>query len=94
MAVNGLDALMRKLKELEKAAAALDGDIAKVSFDPHDPQSIDLAIRQMESDVDERVADFRTNEMVQNIAENLKEQGRRVILERAATARLERGDDE
>ncbi len=84
MAIKGLDALMRKMKELEQAAAALDGDIAKVSFDPQDPQSIDLAIQQMETAIDERVGDYQNNDMVQVIAEELKEQARNAILERAA----------
>lgn len=94
MQIKGLDALMRKMKELENAAAALDGDIANVSFDPQDPQSIDLAIQQMEAAIDERVGDYQDNDIVQSIADQLKEHARNAVLERAAGARLDVGNKE
>jgi hypothetical protein len=82
------------MKELEKAAAALDGDLANISFDPQDPQSIDLAIQQVETAIDDRVGDYQNNDMVQNIVEQLKQQARNAILERAASARLGGGSEE
>jgi hypothetical protein len=94
MAIKGLDELVRKMKELEKAAAALDGDLANISFDPQDPQSIDLAIQQVETAIDDRVGDYQNNDMVQNIVEQLKQQARNAILERAASARLGGGSEE
>lgn len=92
MKITGLDALVRDMKELEKAVAELDGDIARVSFDPHDPQSIEQAIQQLYTAIDDKVASYTQNEMVVSIAKELKETGRNNILERAATARLE-GED-
>lgn len=89
MKIDGLDSLMRKLKELERAAADLDGDIAHLTFDPYDPQSIEQAIQDLCTAVDKRVAGYSKNELVLGIAEELKENGRRTILERAAAARLE-----
>jgi hypothetical protein len=94
MPIKGLDALIRKIKELEQAVAALDGDIAQLRFDPEDPQSIDRAIQQMEAAIDERVGDYQNNDMVQGIVETLKEQARNAILERAAAARLDGGTEE
>lgn len=94
MKISGLDALARKMKELEKAVAELDGDIASVNFDPHDPESIQLAIEQLNAAVDEKIASYSHNEMVVEIADELKENGRKAILERAAAARMEGDADE
>lgn len=91
MQIKGLDELMRKMKELELATAALDGDITSVGFDPHDPQSIELAIQSMEAAIDGRVSDYSKNDMVQNLIGEVKERYRQAILDRAAAARL-KGD--
>jgi hypothetical protein len=91
--IKGLDDLSRKMKELERAVSALDGDIGIVSFDPHNPQSIELAIQRMETAIDERVGDYRNNDMVENIVSQTKEHYRQAILDRAAVARNEEGDE-
>lgn len=91
--IKGLDELTRKMKELEKAVSDLDGEIGTVSFDPHDPQSIELAIQRMETAIDERVGSYRDNDMVENIISQTKERYREAILERAAEARNEEGDE-
>ncbi len=88
MKITGLDSLQRQFKELERALRDLDGDIANVRFDPDDPGSIERAIQQLNDAVDEKVRPYGRNEMVQSIAEELKENGRSQILERAAAARL------
>jgi hypothetical protein len=89
MQIKGLDEVMRKMKEFELATAALDGDITSVDFDPHDPQSIEVAIQRMEAAIDERVSEYSRNDMVQNLVAEVKERYRRTILDRAAAARLE-----
>lgn len=86
--ITGLDALQRQFKELERALRDLDGEIANVRFDPEDPSSIERAIQQLSDAVDEKVRPYGRNEMVQSIAEELKENGRAQILERAAAARI------
>lgn len=91
--IKGLDELSRKMKELEKAIAALDGEIGSVSFDPNDPQSIEIAIQKMEQAVDERVGDFSRNAMVEGIVSEVKERYRQAILERASEARNEQEDE-
>lgn len=93
MKISGLDDLAKRMKELEKAISALDGEIGSVSFDPHDPQSIDIAIQKMESAIDERVGHYRNNDMVDGIINTAKEHYRQAILERAAAARNSEGGD-
>ncbi|MCY4005980.1 MAG: hypothetical protein OXE84_04000 [Rhodobacteraceae bacterium] len=85
---------MQKLKDLEQAISGLDGDIAHLAFDPHDPQSIELAIQDFNIAIDKRLEGHARNEIVVNIAEQLKERGRNAILERAAAARLEQEDEQ
>ena len=89
MKTTGLDALIRDMKELERAVGDLDGEIAHVTFDPHDPQSIEQAIQQLYTAIDDKVAGYAHNKMVAKVAEEFKEAGRNNILERAAAARLE-----
>lgn len=91
MKISGLDDLAKRMKELEKAISALDGEIGSVSFDPHDPQSIDIAIQKMEAAIDERVGHHRNNDMVDGIINTAKEHYRQAILERAAAARNNEG---
>ena len=88
MKTTGSDALLRKLKEVEKAVSGFDGRIANLEFNPHDPQSIDTAIQELYFAVDTKLAGYRGNELVTNIARELKERGRQAIIDRAAAARL------
>lgn len=90
--IKGLNELSRKMKELEKAIAALDGEIGSVNFDPNDPQSIEVAIQKMEQAVDERVGDYSRNDMIEGIVSEIKERYRQAILERASEARNEQED--
>jgi Mg/Co/Ni transporter MgtE len=94
MKISGLDALARQLGEVEKAVAELDGDLAHVKFNPEDPQSIEQAIAQLNATIDEKIARYSHNDMVAAIADELKENGRSAILERAAEARLNPDDRE
>ena len=94
MKITGLDALSHNLRELESAVSDLDGDIAQVSFDPHDPQSIEHAIQEVNLVIDQKIRDHVGNEMVSNLAEALKESYRTGILERAAAARLAGNQEE
>lgn len=96
MKITGLDALERQFKEVEKAMKELDGDIADLRFDPEDPASIEQAIQNLNDAVDAKVAPYTHNDMVMSIADELKENGRAEILERAAASRLnpEAGNDD
>lgn len=92
--ITGLDKLTKDLDQLSKAMAELDGDICQVKFNPHDPVSIEQAIQAMEAAIDARVASYSSNPMVSGIVEEMKEKYRDGILEKAASARLQEGDDE
>ena len=93
MTIDGLNKFTRKLKELEKAVADLDGNLANLTFDPHDPHSIEQAIQQFHTAIDEKTTNYAHNEMVVKISDELKEMGTTRILERAAAARLEEVDE-
>lgn len=90
--IEGLDKLQRDLKRAQDALAELDGDLGSVSFNPEDPASIDQAISAMERILDDRVAGYEDSEIIGSLAEEMKEQYRAMILEKAAEARLQ--DDE
>ncbi len=94
MNIKGLDSLTKTMKELERALSDLDGDIAHLNFDAHDPQSIENAIQEFNSAVDQKVAGYSQNDLIAQVVKELKESGRTTILERAAVARLEGGNDE
>ena len=87
--IKGLKDLARKMAHLQKATSALDGDITSVRFDPHDPQSIELAIQRMEAAIDERIGSHGRDDMIDGIVGEMKERYRLAIIERAAAARAE-----
>lgn len=87
MKIRGLDKLQKNLKQLERAMAELDGDLTTVSFDPADPQSIEIAIQNMEAEIDKRIGTDANNNLVAGLADQLKEHFRTAILEKAAAAR-------
>ncbi len=88
--ITGLDRLQRQLEEAGRAFQALDGDVATLSFNPDDPASIDRAIHDMEAAVDSKAAPYSGNSLVESVVEQLKENYRSALLERAAAARLKR----
>ena len=92
MKITGLDELTRQLEEAQKALAVLDGQIGTVNFDPNDPASIEAAIQQVELMIDERVGAYAHNPIVAPLIEQMKEQYREGIIQKAAAARL--GDDQ
>lgn len=94
MNIKGLDSLMKTMKELERALSDLDGDIAHLTFNAHDPQSIENAIQEFSSAVDQKIAGYSQNNLIAHLVKELKVSGRATILERAAAVRLEGGNDE
>lgn len=85
----GLDKLSQNLEEAQKAMKLIDGEIGAVSFDPHDPASIEAGIQKMEMLIDERLGPYASNPFVAPMIESLKEQYREGIIDRAASARLD-----
>lgn len=91
--ITGLDALTKKMDQLARFAEEVDGELATVAFDPTDPSSIEAAISEMETAIDQKVASYEGNDMVADLVEQMKANLRDQILEEAAAARLE-GDNE
>jgi hypothetical protein len=87
--IEGLDKLTRNLEEAQKAIAEIDGQIGSVSFDPHDPGSIEAAIQKMENLIDERLGPYASNPIIGPMIEDMKEQYREGILDKAAAARID-----
>jgi hypothetical protein len=57
-----------------------------VRFDPDSPESIEAAIRIMESAIDDKVAPYRNNPFVSPLIPQMKTKYREAILERSKTA--------
>lgn len=90
--INGLDKISRDLEDAQKALAEMDGELGTVSFNPHDPASIEAAIQDVERLIDARLGSYASNPIVGPLAEGMKEQYRQGILDKAAAARAG-GDD-
>lgn len=90
--LKGLDHLPRQLKEAQEALKDVDGDLCTVNFDPSDPASIEEAIQQVETVIDERIGRYASNPIIKPLAAEMKERYRSEILERASAARLEAGE--
>ncbi len=87
--VQGFDKLTKQLEEVQRALKDLDGELGSVAFNPEDPGSIEAAIHQMEALIDERLGPYSNNPIVGPMAEEIRENFRAQILEKAAQARLE-----
>ena len=87
LSIIGLDKLSNDLNDAATALGALDGAIATVNFDPEDSASVNAAIREMETAIDQKVARYRSNPLVANLAKQMKARYREAIIERARQAR-------
>jgi hypothetical protein len=92
--ITGLDELQKQLKEAERALSELDGELAVVNFDSNDASSIEAAIQSVYRVVDERAGEYASNPIVGPLIEQVKEQYRESILQKAAEIRLKSDDDE
>lgn len=90
--ITGIEKLSRDLEDAQKAMSEMDGKLGSVSFDPHDPASIEAAIREVEGLLDERLGSCASNPIVGPVAAAMKEQYRQGIIDRAAAART--GEDD
>ena len=94
MRIKGIDALQREISGAKRALEAMDGELGSVSFDPEDPSSIEAAIQQAETLIDERLGQYQNNPFVAPLIDGAKEQFRQAILDMAAEARVEDGNNE
>lgn len=90
--ISGLDKMQKQLKEVEEAADTLNGSYP-VSFDANDPVSIETAIQEACSMLDERASRYAANPMISPMIEVMKEDLRQQILESAEQQRQESGQD-
>lgn len=87
MSVTGFDQLQRELQDASKALKSLDGTITTLDFDPDDRNSVQAAIRQMEDAIDQKTRRYRGNVIVAELAQGMKAEYRKAILERAPSAK-------
>jgi len=80
------DRLRRELQEAAEALKSLDGNLGSVNFKPNDPASVNAAITEVEAMVDDRVAQWRGNPLVEQVTKGLKERYAAGIRERARKA--------
>ncbi len=85
--ITGLDKISRDLEDAQKAVSEMDGELGSVSFDPHDPASIEAAIQEVDRLIDARLGSYASNPIVGPLAEGMKEQHRQGILDKAAAGR-------
>jgi hypothetical protein len=78
--VPGLGTFGVDLSEVEEAQRVLQSlNKFPLKLDPRDPQSVQQAIRQLELDIDARIAPYRHNKMIVEFATKLKTEYRQVI---------------
>lgn len=84
--ITGMDKLQKMLADAQRALSELNGTIAELKFDPADPASVAAAIEQMKRAVDEKVAPYRGNAIIDPLAAKSKEAFRRAIEVKVASA--------
>jgi hypothetical protein len=88
MKITGLSELQKTLGEASEAFRSLEGEITTLKFNPLDPVSVEAAITQVEHAIDGKIAPYRGNSVVENLAAEMKRKYGEQIHERAAAARL------
>jgi len=89
--ITGFDDLQKTLDDAQRALKSLDGDLATLRVDPNNPET---AITEMERAVDAKLAPYRGNVIVDQIADASKEQFRNYILEQVEEAKREATEGE
>jgi hypothetical protein len=83
MEITGLEEFQRELNNAARAIESLNGTLATLNFNPDDPNSVEEAIRQMETAIDNKIAHYRGNALISGLAREMKEKFRQEILDRA-----------
>lgn len=86
--IEGLDKLQRQLEDAQRAFQELDGELGRVTFDPHEPASIEHAVQEMTRMIDDRVGRYAANPIVAPLVDEMKVKYREAIVEKAAAERL------
>lgn len=70
--ITDFDKLSRILEDAQRAAEALDGELGEIRFDPNDLSSVESAIAEARQIVDERLAPWSGNPLVEQLSEGIK----------------------
>lgn len=89
--LSGFEELQKTLSDAQRAIESLDGELATLRVDPNNPQ---VAVAEMERAVDAKLAPYRGNPIVEQIAEASKEHFRNGILQQAEKAKRKAGPEE
>jgi hypothetical protein len=79
--ISGLGKLQNDLRNTQRALESLNGTITSLKFDRSDLKSVEAAIQQMEAAIDNKIACYRNNPFVSNIAKDMKAKYRQQILD-------------
>jgi len=82
--LTGLSEVTRNMEALKRA---LDGAVARLSFDPLKREEVERAIREIEMKVDLKIAPYVSSPGVREIAAGLKEEYRKALFQKAEEAR-------
>ena len=85
--IEGFDKLRRDLDQAQRELCDIDGELGSVNFDPEDPASIETAIIWMETKIDDCLGPYAENPIVAPLIQEMKENYRQAILDKAANAR-------
>jgi hypothetical protein len=89
--VIGFDDLAWQLKDARRAAESVDGDLAKLRFNPNDPGDVERAIRDAEWMVDQKLRRYRSNPFIEKMIPETKKECREQIIKLAASSRQSAG---
>lgn len=84
--IKGLDKLQNTLQEAQRAAQAIDGEIAELRFNPADPQSVERAIAEGKAKVDDKLGRYSSNPIAKQMAAALKQKIEESVRARAKAA--------
>jgi len=82
-----LDGMSEVTRNMEQLKRALDGAVAGLSFDPQKPEEVERAIREIEMKVDMKMAPYISSPGVREIASDLKQEYRKLILQKGDDTR-------
>ena len=92
--IKGLDQLNKTLSELGKVTGELEGELGSIQFDAESAESIELAIVEMENMVDKKFENYASNPVAIDMANGIKAEYRKMIINSASEARIQTDSEE
>lgn len=81
--------MQRDLEQVSTAFSLLDGHLMTLHFDPLDPASVEAALAQVDQTIDEKIAPYHNNQIIKNLASQMKQKYQNQILDKVNGIRLE-----